>query len=206
MWECSCLAAQKSQAVEVREFQPQSESLAGSVLLAHPGLRDPNFDRTVVFLSMQDAENGAFGVVLNRPSGKRLNELMPNEELGELAMVPVYLGGPVGSDQLLLAAFRWQEDAATGGGSWSWRHDLTLETALELVQEEGTVLRVFAGYSGWSKGQLEKELMGNTWVVHTPGPGLLEPDLQPLLWRGLIRTHGPVFEFLTDVPQDLGNN
>ena len=82
MWECSCLAAQKSQAVGVREFQPQSESLAGSVLLAHPGLRDPNFDRTVVFLSMQDAENGAFGVVLNRQSGKRLNELMPNEELG----------------------------------------------------------------------------------------------------------------------------
>jgi putative transcriptional regulator len=180
--------------------------LAGSVLLAHPGLRDPNFEKTVVFLSMQDGENGAFGVVLNRPTGKRLNELMPNEELGELAMVPVYLGGPVGSDQLLLAAFRWQEDAATGGGAWSWRHDLTLETALEMVEEEDTVLRVFAGYSGWSKGQLEKEIKGNTWVVHTPGPNLLDPDLLPVLWRGLIRTHGPVFEFLTDAPENLGNN
>ncbi len=156
---------------------------------------------------MQDAENGAFGVVLNRPTGKRLNELMPNEDLGELAMVPVYLGGPVGSDQLLLAAFRWQENAATGGGCWAWRHDLTLETALEIVQEEeDTVLRVFAGYSGWSKGQLEKEILGNTWVVHTPGASLLEPDLLPSLWRGLIRSHGPVFEFLTDVPEDLGNN
>jgi putative transcriptional regulator len=176
-------------------------------LLAHPGLRDPNFEKTVVFLSMQDAENGAFGVVLNRPTGKRLNELMPNEDLGELAMVPVYLGGPVGSDQLLLAAFRWQEDVATGGGTWSWRHDLTLESALEIVEEEeDTILRVFAGYSGWSKGQLEKELHGNTWVVHAPGPGLLEPDLLPVLWRGLIRSHGPVFEFLTDAPDNLGNN
>ncbi len=156
---------------------------------------------------MQDSENGAFGVVLNRPTGKRLSELMPNEDLGELAMVPVYHGGPVGSDQLLLAAFRWQEDVATGVGSWSWRHDLTVETAQEMVrEEEDTILRVFAGYSGWSKGQLEKEILGNTWVVHAPGPSLLEPDLLPVLWRGLIRTHGPVFEFLTDVPDNLGNN
>ena len=83
---------------------------------------------------------------------------------------------------------------------------MTLETALELVQEEGTVLRVFAGYSGWSKGQLEKELTGTTWVVHSPGPNLLEPDLLPLLWKGLVRSHGPVFEFLTDVPENLGDN
>lgn len=190
----------------MREFEPNFESLAGSVLLAHPGLRDPNFEETVIFISMHDPEDGAFGVVLNRPSGRRLSELVTDKDLGELSMVPVYLGGPVGVDQLLLAAFRWKENAATGHGSWAWRHDLTFETAAELVQEEGTVLRVFAGYSGWAQGQLEDELKRNTWVVHRPEPGLLDPDLQPVLWKGLLRTHGPVFEFLTEVPENLGDN
>ena len=190
----------------MREFEPHSESLAGSLLLAHPGMRDPNFERTVVFLSMHEAEDGAFGVVLNRPSGRRLNELIPDKDLGLLAMVPVYLGGPVASDQLLLAAFRWQEDAASGEGSWAWRHDLTIESAAEVVQEEGTVLRVFAGYSGWSKGQLEKELLQSTWLVHRPEPEMLNPDIQAELWRGLVRMHGPVFEFLTDAPNNLGDN
>lgn len=176
------------------------------MLLAHPGMRDPNFEKTVVFLSMHDAENGSFGVVLNRPSGKRLNELITDQDLGCLSMAPVYFGGPVGNDQLLLAAFRWQPDLVVGGGTWAWRHDLTVETAAELVQQEGTIIRVFAGYSGWSKGQLQKELEGGTWVVHRPGDELLEPDALPGLWRKLVRSHGPVYQFLTDIPDALGNN
>ena len=188
----------------MREFQPETESLAGALLLAHPSLRDPNFDKTVVFLSMHDGENGAFGVVLNRPSGRRLNELMPNQDLGSLSMVPVYLGGPVATDQLLLAAFRWEETA--DGGAWTWRHDLTFETASEVVREEGTILRVFAGYSGWGQGQLEKELRLSTWIVHAPDDALLEPDLVGVLWKGLVGTHGPVFQFLITAPENLGNN
>ena len=188
----------------MREFQPETESLAGALLLAHPSLRDSNFEKTVVFLSMHDGENGAFGVVLNRPSGRRLNELMPDQDLGLLSMVPVFLGGPVATDQLLLAAFRWEETPA--GGSWSWRHDLTFETASEVVQEEGTILRVFAGYSGWSQGQLEKEIQHKTWVVHAPDEQILEPDLAASLWKGLVGTHGPVFQFLTGAPEALGNN
>ena len=200
----SCVGPWNSHPVCVQEFQPETESLAGSLLLAHPCLRDPNFEKTVVFLSMHSPENGAFGVVLNRPSGRRLNELMPDQDLGLLAMAPVYLGGPVATDQLLLAAFRWEETPA--GGVWSWRHDLTFETASEAVQEEGTILRVFAGYSGWSQGQLEKELNHHTWVKHTPGPELLEPDLMEALWKGLLITHGPAFEFLVNAPENLGNN
>ena len=153
---------------------------------------------------MHDADTGAFGVILNRPSGRRRNELMPDQDLGLLSMVPVYLGGPVATDQLLLAAFRWTDSPE--GGSWSWRHDLTFESASEAVQEEGTILRVFAGYSGWSQGQLEKELTTNTWVVHEPGEEILEPDLLEVLWKGLVSTHGPVFEFLIQTPDNLGNN
>ena len=197
-----CVRPRNSQAVNVREFDPSSQSLAGSVLLAHPGMRDPNFNSSIVFLSMHNAEDGAFGVALNQPSGRRLNEMMPDRDLGQLSMVPVYIGGPVGADQILLAAFRWNEDV----GMWNWRHDITIESAESIIEEEGTVLRVFAGYSGWSKGQLERELSQKTWIVHYPDQSLLDPDLQPGLWKQLVSGHGPVMRFLTDTPENLGLN
>lgn len=158
---------------------------------------------TVIFVSMHQDEDGAFGMVLNRPSGRRLNELMPDRDLGMLAMAPVYLGGPVGQDQILLAAFRWDDASEL----WHWRHDLTLENAPEVLDDEGTVLRVFAGYSGWSKGQLEQELRKNTWVVHKPDESLLDPDAQgEEAWLSLVRSHGPMLCFLTDLPDNLGLN
>ena len=188
----------------MHEFEPHSEALAGSLLLAHPSLRDPNFTESIIFLSMQNVEDGAFGMILNRPSGKRLSDLMPDRDLGILAMAPVYFGGPVGPEQLLLTAFRWEEDA----GIWSWRHDLTIESAAEIVQEEGTILRVFAGYSGWNKGQLETELKRATWVVHTPDAAILDPETTEgdSQWKTLLCQHGPVYEFLTNTPENLGLN
>lgn len=186
----------------MREFDPHSRALSGSLLLAHPGLRDPNFNRTVIFLSMHSASDGAFGMVLNRPSGKRLSDLVPDRDLGILAMAPVYLGGPVGTEQLLLTAFHWDESSA----KWSWRHDLTIESAGEIVEEEGTILRVFAGYSGWSRGQLERELRSDTWVVHTPDQSLLDPNEGQDPWVRMLREHGPVYEFLTGGPEGPGLN
>lgn len=152
---------------------------------------------------MHNPEDGAFGVILNRPTGKRLKDFMPKKDLGLLSMAPVYWGGPVGPDQLLLTAFRWEEEL----GVWNWRHDITIESAAELLEEEGPILRVFAGYSGWGKGQLEGELKSGSWVVHTPDGTILEPDaVGPDFWTHTIRKHGPVFEFLTNVPDQLGQN
>lgn len=188
----------------MQEFDSNAFGFAGSLLLAHPSLRDPHFQETVVFVSMHDSDDGAFGMILNRPSGKRLADLMPNRDLGILAMAPVYFGGPVGTEQLLLTAFRWE----AGEGVWSWRHNLTIESAAEAVQEEGAIIRVFAGYSGWSKGQLESEVKRGTWVIHQPAEGLLEPPTGngKSEWVQLVREHGPVFEFLTATPKNLGLN
>ena len=85
--------------------QSVKETTAGSLLLAHPSLRDPNFRRSVVLMSLHNAE-GAMGVVLNRPAGKALAELSGEFALTPLAKVPVFLGGPVQPAQLVLAA--WQ--------------------------------------------------------------------------------------------------
>ena len=88
----------------------QGAGLAGSLLLAHPALNDPNFRRTVILMSTHDSD-GAMGVVLNRPLGRRLGELNGDFSLGPLASVPVFRGGPVQTEQMMLAAWQPQGDA-----------------------------------------------------------------------------------------------
>src|SRR4051794_14799070 len=84
------------------------QSLAGSFLVAHPNMQDPNFRRTVLFISSHDPEEGAFGVILNRPLDKHVSELV-SEPINGLEDVPVYIGGPVGRAQLMFAAFEWRK-------------------------------------------------------------------------------------------------
>ena len=112
----------------MREPGPSPLSLTGSLLIAHPGLLDPNFRRTVLFISTHDLEEGAFGLVLNRPSGQTVAELLPNhEDLKEIGSVPVLLGGPVARDQLIFASFIWHSD----GERMECRHHLSVEDARE---------------------------------------------------------------------------
>ena len=74
---------------------------------------DPNFRKSVIILPEHSAKEGCFGLVLNRPLGRVMGELLADKVLGHLASVPVLAGGPVQADQLLLAAFRWHPDSLT---------------------------------------------------------------------------------------------
>src|SRR6202047_903092 len=82
-------------------------NLTGQLFVAHPNLRDPNFRKTVLFLSAHDREQGAHGLVLNRPTNKSLTDSVPDHELDPLGAGPVYLGGPVGSNELTIVSFDW---------------------------------------------------------------------------------------------------
>src|SRR5471032_3363970 len=124
----------------------KAQSLAGSLLLAHPALSDPNFRHTVILMSAHNSE-GAMGVVLNRPFGQRLGELNGEFSLGPLASVPVFRGGPVQTEQLVLAA--WQ----THDEGFKLYFGIEPEKAAQLATEEGMHLRAFLGYSGWTGGQ-----------------------------------------------------
>src|SRR3954453_1821432 len=103
------------------------QMLAGSLLVAHPNMLDPNFRRTVLFISAHDPEDGALGVILNRPLDKHVSDLVNDETPEALAEVPVYLGGPVGRNQLMFAAFEWQNENAL-----SVNHNVNIEEADEL--------------------------------------------------------------------------
>src|SRR3982751_1318027 len=92
----------------VRREIPQN--LTGSLLVAHPSLLDPNFRRTVLFVSAHDPDDGAVGIILNRPLEKQVGDLAPDEAPTALSHVLVYLGGPVAKDQLMFAVLEWEQN------------------------------------------------------------------------------------------------
>lgn len=172
-------------------------SLAGQLLLAHPVLQDPNFRRTVVLLSSHNAE-GAMGVVLNRPLGRQLGELNSEFALSPLAGVPLYLGGPVEPEQLIMVTWHWipKEQA------FQLHFGVEVEKAREMIGLPGITMRAFLGYAGWSKGQLENELKHDTWLT-TPieGDWLIRQDGVPL-WKSFIGHVQPELKMLADAPDD----
>ena len=175
------------------------ETLAGSLLLAHPSMSDPNFRRSVILMSAHNAE-GAMGVVLNRPMGKRLGELNGDFALGPLASVALFTGGPVQDNQLVLAA--WQ--ARTDG--FRLHFGIEPEKAIQLLAEEGTHVRAFLGYSGWSAGQLENEMKHHTWVVADVPEDLLIQPADDSLWRTVLGREGAEWRLLADEPEDPEQN
>jgi putative transcriptional regulator len=90
--------------------EPSSRTFAGSLLVAHPNMLDPNFRRTVLFISEHDPNQGALGVIINRPLDRQVADLVSDLPPASLADVPVFLGGPVAKNQLMLAAFEWEKD------------------------------------------------------------------------------------------------
>jgi len=185
----------------MREPGKPSLELAGSLLLAHPAMRDPNFRRAVVLLSSH-GNDGAMGVVLNRPLGKRLGDLNAQFAASPLAAVPVYQGGPVQTKQLILAA--WQPDPLAAG--YKLYFGIDVDKAEMLKAEDGVKLRAFLGYSGWGKGQLEMELRHNTWVITPVSPELLDQAEGQGLWRSILGGLSPEWKLMADEPEDPGVN
>lgn len=185
----------------MKERGPAKKKFAGQLLLAHPALREPTFKRTVILLSSHDTE-GAMGVVLNRPLNRQLGELSAGFALGPLAGVPVYQGGPVATDQLLLVSWQWLKAEA----AFQLHFGLDPEKAAEQVGAPGLTIRAFFGYAGWSKGQLENELKHDTWIV-TPVDGTqLEQADGTALWRHILGSLDPDLKFLATEPEDPTRN
>jgi putative transcriptional regulator len=186
----------------VREFGSSSLSLAGSILVAHPGLLDPNFRRSVIFVSANDPEEGSFGVVLTRPAGRKVAELLPDKPLGALGHIPVLIGGPVSTDQLIFAAFEWHAEAQRMDS----KHHIMIEDAQAALEAPNTVVRAFIGYAGWNKGQLEAELAQHAWLVDKPDRHLLGLARTATLWRDTLSLHGPQFRLAAEAPEDPSRN
>jgi putative transcriptional regulator len=180
------------------------DSLKGQLLLASPALFDPNFRRAVVLVT-EHTEEGAAGLVLNRPSGTSVADAVPDLLPLVADEEPVYVGGPVQeSAVLVLAEFDDPDDAAMmvvddvgfvpGDGDFG------------LLAATTRRVRVFAGYSGWGPGQLEAELEESSWIVEpSPGPELF-PEPEDDLWGAVLRDRGGVYRLVALMPDDPSVN
>lgn len=175
----------------------RSETLAGSLLLAHPAMSDENFRRTVVLISKHDNE-GAMGVVLNRPLDKKLGDLTDDFAFGTLADVPLFKGGPVEPNQVILCAWRAQPE----GEGFQLMFGLDPDRARQLAEDKEIHLRAFLGYAGWTAGQLEGELKGDFWVTSDLQPELMALKPDESLWRNVLGGLGAEWRLDAGEPDD----
>ena len=180
---------------------PFSRSFAGSLLVAHPNMLDPNFRRTVLFISEHDPSQGALGVIINRPLDRQVADLVNDAPPVGLAEVPVFLGGPVGKNQLMFAAFEWQK-----GKGLKLNHNVALEQASDAAGRKLVTICAFVGYAGWRAGQLESELKQKAWLVQKANSSLLKLDRLPNLWFEIMRSLGPWYKMLAATPDDPSLN
>jgi len=167
-------------------------TFAGKLLVALPVLRDGIFDRSVVLVLNHD-DDGAVGVVLNRPTTTHVGDPLPSWESLAAEPAVVFVGGPV-QPELAIAIGRVGDVIDTV--------DLDSDPALSAA---GTV-RVFAGYAGWSPGQLEDELARQAWVVVEGEPGdAFRADADDLWHTVLARQPHPLKQ-LAMLPDDLSVN
>jgi len=178
----------------------------GALLVATPRLKDPNFDRTVVML-LDHNEQGAIGVVLNRPSTLAVAEALPAWSDHIAAPAVVFVGGPVAPASAICLGEAPPEEAAEG---WQPLFDGlgTVDVSRppdDLPVDVGEV-RVFAGYAGWGPGQLESEIEAGAWIV-APGSRGDAMNADPTtLWRGVLRRQGGVVGAMAAFPKDLALN
>lgn len=179
------------------------ESLEGQLLIASPALVDPNFRRTVVLVT-EHTDEGAAGLVLNRPSPSAVAELVPQlEELVEDGE-QVWVGGPVQPEAVIvLGEFLDPIDAAVPlFGSLGFPSLDDLEEVVPVT----TRRRVFAGYAGWGAGQLESELERDDWILEPASNDDAFTDAPEALWSDVLRRKGGIYELVARIPEDPSVN
>jgi putative transcriptional regulator len=179
----------------------ETELYSGTLLLAAPSMRDPNFSRTVIFMAAHSPKEGAFGYVLNRPLEQCVADLLPDESLGQLGAVPIFVGGPVATDKLAFASLHWNRQKST----LRCQTHLSIADALEELSL-GHDVRGFIGYSGWSEGQLEKEVEARSWIITPAKKTILTTSPPTALWTKVLEEMGPVYQIIAHVPEDVELN
>ena len=159
----------------------------GRLLVAGPMLEDPNFRRTVVFM-VEHNEEGALGLVLNRPSPLDVADTLP--AWLDLAASPanLFVGGPVEQGSVLgLGRTTGDDAAATTTPVHAGVAVLDLEADPTVLVGDVAGVRLFTGYAGWGPGQLEGEMAVGGWIVVDAEPEDVVTDDPAGLWRAVLR-------------------
>ncbi|HEY5252199.1 MAG TPA: YqgE/AlgH family protein [Acidimicrobiales bacterium] len=178
--------------------------LVGRLLVASPQLGDPNFERTVV-LMLDHGDDGALGVILNRPTGLPVDEILDAWSTEALAAPPgvVFRGGPVSPDAVIGLA-RTDADGPDETKQWRLVLDGVGTVDLAVAPDEQPVavvgVRMFAGYAGWSPDQLEEELAEGAWIVVDALVADVFTSTAEVLWHDVLQRQGGKLALLAAYP------
>ena len=182
------------------------DALTGKLLVATPVLGDPNFDRTVV-LVLEHTDEGAVGLVLNRPSETEVCEPLP--EWDDLTAAPsvIFVGGPVEQKAVIGLARR-----GAAAADDRWRPLVGGVGIVDLGRGPDALLpaiedlRLFAGYAGWGAGQLEGEIAAGAWWVVDAQQDDACSHQPERLWTSVLRRQGPRLAMYANFPVDPAVN
>ncbi|MEY9215456.1 YqgE/AlgH family protein [Thermobifida halotolerans] len=186
-------------------------SLTGALLVATPLLEDPNFYRSVVFVIDDDPAEGTLGVVINRPSELEVGDVLADWGRHATRPAVMFAGGPVGEDTGLALAvpddgqkpLGWRSLDAMDTGVWpNGLGTVDLDAPPEIVAAALRRLRVFAGYAGWSAGQLRTEIDEGAWyVLPATADDVFCADPHGL-WSRVLRRQGGELALVSTFPDD----
>ncbi len=181
------------------------KSLKGQLLLDGGKLKGSFFHRSVVLICQHDPE-GAFGLVLNRSSGSKVEEMIVADLPAVIKEQTLYLGGPVQPSALSFL----HTDAVLLDANVIPNLKLghSLDSLMEIADAFSTTqqVRVFAGYAGWSPGQLEDEMLREAWLTHPVSVDMVFLPNPTQLWQMVLRKKGWKYRLLADAPEDLSWN
>ena len=172
----------------------------GTILIANPFLKDPNFVRSVIFIC-ENMTEGAFGFVLNQVHPNTLNELIPEIDSKTI----VYKGGPVQPDTLHF--LHQYPDLISGGievidGVYWGGNFESLQIHLKVGNLKADKIKFFVGYSGWMEGQLNFEMKEESWIVASATKTLLFNTPPENIWKESIKHLGGKYELMINFPLD----
>ncbi len=179
--------------------------LKGQLLLDSGQLRGSFFQRSVILICQHDPE-GAFGLVLNRAAGTNAGDMIVADLPDPLKASPLFLGGPVQPSAL---SFLLTDTFVSGANVMP---NLSLGHSLDALMEAGESfsptqqVKLFAGYAGWSPGQLEDELKRDAWLTHPASLDLVFDTSPEQLWQNILRQKGWQYRLLAQMPEDLSLN
>lgn len=166
-------------------------TLAPGFLIAVPHLLDPNFSQSVVLL-LQQSDEGALGLVINRESPILLKDLCRDHEI-VYAGDPgkrVRVGGPVQPEQGLVLFDADVKDPEGREVMDGLQVSASTKTLSRLCGDRGIRFHCFSGYAGWAPGQLEKEIGEGSWILAPVDPKLVLDTPPEDLWLETLRTNG----------------
>lgn len=179
--------------------------LKGQLLLDGGNLRGSWFNRTVVLICQHDAE-GAFGLVLNRPTNNKVGEALVADLPDMIKELPLFIGGPVQPTAMSFLHSDLYLPEANVMPNLSLSHSLGELTEIAEGFASTKRLRLFAGYAGWSPGQLEDEMARKSWVTYPASLDLVFHAEPAKLWQEILRLKGGLYRLAAEGPEDLSWN